>query len=86
MSFDAAADRQPGRALRPARTTASEVTMLPETRPQSIGKTRRLTGSGGPRDDDQGLLSWALIMLAVGDAVATIFVLRTALYLLGFND
>jgi hypothetical protein len=60
--------------------------MLPETRPQSIGKTRRLTGSGGPRDDDQGLLSWALIMLAVGDAVATIFVLRTALYLLGFND
>jgi hypothetical protein len=56
--------------------------MLTDSRSMSTAKAiRRRITRGGPRDNDQGLLRSALVMLAVGDAVGAIFVLKTAICL-----
>jgi hypothetical protein len=53
--------------------------------PPKIDQARRRRVSGSPTDDDDGFGRWTLIMLAAGDAVATIFVPKVALAVLGFN-
>jgi hypothetical protein len=63
------------------------MTMLTNARLQSTADKarRRRDTASGPPDDDQGILGCALVMLAVGDAVGAIFVLKIAIDLLSLN-
>jgi hypothetical protein len=46
----------------------------------------RRTEVRGTPDADQDLLGCSFVMLAIGDAVGVIFVLKTLVYLLHFNS
>lgn len=59
-----------------------EVTVVPtNTRFQSVDRVKS-HGDTIPYDDDQGLFRYALITLAVGNTVAIVYLLRTAVYVL----
>jgi hypothetical protein len=79
-----------GRLSRLARKAGRELTMPADTRSPSTKTTPR-HGDGGdprrgdgsdPREGDGGLYVYVIAMLAVGDAVAATFVLKTAINLL----
>jgi hypothetical protein len=87
-----------GRLSRLARNAGRELTMPAETRSPSIETTPRhrdgadprrgdgadpRRGDGAdPREGDGGLYVYVIALLAVGDAVAATFVLKTAINLL----
>ena len=60
--------------------------MLTNARLQSTAdKARRRRDTASGPHGDQGILGCALVMLAVGDAVGAIFVLKIAIDLLSLN-
>jgi hypothetical protein len=62
-------------------TAAREVIMPADTRSPSI-KTSPRRGDGADPRGDRRFHMYVIAMLAVGDTVAAIFVLKTAIYLL----
>jgi hypothetical protein len=71
-----------GRLSRLARKAGRELTMPAETRSPSIETTPRHRDGADPREGDGGLYVYVIALLAVGDAVAATFVLKTAINLL----
>jgi hypothetical protein len=56
--------------------------MPADTRSPSLKTSPRRDDGADPRGDDRGFYMYVIAMLAVGNTVAVIFVLKTALYLL----
>jgi hypothetical protein len=56
--------------------------MPADTHSRSIETTLRRNDRADPRGDDSGFYMYIIAMLAVGNTVAAIFVLKTAIYLL----
>jgi hypothetical protein len=56
--------------------------MPADTHSPPIKTTPRRNDRADPRGDDRGFYMYVIAMLAVGNAVAAIFVLKTAIYLL----
>jgi hypothetical protein len=60
------------------------ITMRTDARPAFTNNARRQRGASSPADD-QGILRCASVMLALGEAVGAIFVLKIAIDFLSLN-